>query len=100
MTIKKTPEQKMIDKALELVEQFRSGDITQNDIQAKIGKVFGVYSSIENRMVTPADEAKFTNLLQNLKFSVKASSGYMIFYLDEPLQEPYLRRALLFASKG
>ena len=46
------------------------------------------------------DEAKFTNLLQNLKFSVKTSHGYMIFYLDEPLQEPYLRRALLFASKG
>ena len=46
------------------------------------------------------DELEFTNLLQNLKFSVKASSGYMIFYLDEPLQEPYLRRALLFASKG
>ena len=62
MTIKKTPEQKMIDKALELVEQFRSGDITQNDIQAKIGKVFGGYSSIENRMVTPADEAKFTKV--------------------------------------
>ena len=46
------------------------------------------------------DEAEFTNLLQNLKFSVKTSHGYMIFYLDEPLQEPYLRRALLFASKG
>ena len=46
------------------------------------------------------DELEFTNLLQSLKFSVKASPGYMIFYLDEPLQEPYLRRALLFASKG
>jgi len=46
------------------------------------------------------DELEFTNLLQNLKFSVKTSPGYMIFYLDEPLQEPYLRRALLFASKG
>lgn len=46
------------------------------------------------------DEAEFTNLLQNLKFTVKTSQGYMIFYLDEPLKEPYLRRALLFASKG
>ena len=46
------------------------------------------------------DELEFTHLLQNLNFTVKTSQGYMIFYLDEPLQEPYLRRALLFASKG
>jgi hypothetical protein len=46
------------------------------------------------------DEVEFTNLLQDFNFKVKTSNGYMIFYLDEPLQEPYFRRALLFASKG
>jgi hypothetical protein len=46
------------------------------------------------------DEVEFTNLLEGLNFKVKTSHGYMIFYLDEPLKEPYLRRALLFASKG
>ena len=46
------------------------------------------------------DEVEFTNLLQGFNFNVKTSNGYMIFYLDEPLEEPYFRRALLFASKG
>ncbi len=46
------------------------------------------------------DEKEFTDLLEDFNFSVKTSSGYMIFYLDEPLKKPYLRRALLFASKG
>ena len=45
------------------------------------------------------DFYEFKNLLENLEFKVHSSKGYMIFYLDEPLQEPYLRKALLFASK-
>ena len=46
------------------------------------------------------DEREFTEFLQNLDFEVKTSKGFMIFYPDEPLQEPYLRRGLIFASKG
>ena len=45
------------------------------------------------------DFREFKNLLENLDFKVHSSKGYMIFYLDEPLEEPYLRKALLFASK-
>lgn len=62
MNTKKTPEQKMIDKALKLVEQFRVGDISQDEIQKKIGKVFGGYSSIEDKMVSPSDEGKFAKV--------------------------------------
>ena len=45
------------------------------------------------------DFREFKTLLEKLEFKVHSSKGYMIFYLDEPLKEPYLRKALLFASK-
>ena len=45
------------------------------------------------------DFREFKTLLEKLDFKVHSSKGYMIFYLDEPLEEPYLRKALLFASK-
>ena len=45
------------------------------------------------------DFFEFETLLEKLEFKVHSSKGYMIFYLDEPLEEPYLRKALLFASK-
>lgn len=45
------------------------------------------------------DFQEFKNLFEELNFNVHSSNGYMIFYLDEPLEEPYLRKALLFASK-
>ena len=45
------------------------------------------------------DFHEFKNLFEELNFNVHSSNGYMIFYLDEPLEEPYLRKALLFASK-
>ena len=45
------------------------------------------------------DFHEFKSLLEKLEFKVHSSKGYMIFYLDEPLEEPYLRKALLFASK-
>jgi len=45
------------------------------------------------------DFREFKALLEKLEFKVHSSKGYMIFYLDEPLEEPYLRKALLFASK-
>ena len=54
------------------------------------------------------NEEKFLDIFKNTEkisfdkfytnFKVKTSNGYMIFYLDEPLQEPYLRRA--FRSHG
>ena len=45
------------------------------------------------------DFREFKTLFEKLEFKVHSSKGYMIFYLDEPLKEPYLRKALLFASK-
>jgi hypothetical protein len=45
------------------------------------------------------DHKDFKELLEKLSFKVRTSNGYMIFYLDEPLQKPYLRKALIFASK-
>ena len=45
------------------------------------------------------DFREFKALLEKLEFKVHSSKGYMIFYLDEPLKEPYLRKALLFAAK-
>jgi hypothetical protein len=45
------------------------------------------------------DFHEFKTLLEKLEFKVYSSQGYMIFYLDEPLEVPYLRKALLFASK-
>ena len=45
------------------------------------------------------DFREFKTLLEKVDFKVHSSKGYMIFYLDEPLEEPYLRKALLFASK-
>lgn len=45
------------------------------------------------------DERDFTDLLHQKGFSVKPSDGYMIFYYDKKIKAPYLRRALLRASK-
>ena len=45
------------------------------------------------------DFIEFESLLEKLEFKVHSSKGYMIFYLDEPLEQPYFRKALLFASK-
>ena len=36
------------------------------------------------------DFQEFKNLFEELNFNVHSSNGYMIFYLDEPLEEPYL----------
>ena len=38
------------------------------------------------------DFREFKTLLEKLEFKVHSSKGYMIFYLDEPLKEPYLRK--------
>ena len=46
------------------------------------------------------DEIEFSALLRNNGFSVTPSKGYMIFYYDKKLKEPYLRRALLRAVKS
>ena len=56
MSIKKTPEEKMINKARKLIESFEAGEINQENIKQKIGKVFGAHSSIESKMRSPADE--------------------------------------------
>lgn len=45
------------------------------------------------------DEMEFTNLLKGYDFEVEASNGYMIFYHDQMIKEPYLRRGLLRAQK-
>lgn len=45
------------------------------------------------------DETKFTDLLKAKNFDVKASKRYMIFYHDDQIKAPYLRRGLLRAQK-
>lgn len=45
------------------------------------------------------DEYEFTEMLSNAGYEVTPSSGYMIFYYDKKLQEPYLRRGLIRAVK-
>ncbi len=45
------------------------------------------------------DQKDFTNLLEKDQFKVTPSSGYMIFYYDKKLRAPYLRRALIRATK-
>ena len=41
----------------------------------------------------------FTLLLEHAGYAVTPSDGYMIFYYDKKLREPYLRRALIRAVK-
>jgi hypothetical protein len=45
------------------------------------------------------DENEFTALLEGAGFEVTPSKGYMIFYYDKKLKEPYLRRALIRGVK-
>jgi len=46
------------------------------------------------------DENEFRQLLQDHGFSVTHTPGFMIFYYDKDLRPPYLRRALLRATKS
>ena len=46
------------------------------------------------------DEAKFTQTLQNHHFNVRPSDRYMIFYHDQKIKAPYLRRGILRAEKN
>jgi predicted RNA methylase len=45
------------------------------------------------------DEKDFTLLLKNHGFSVTPSKGYMIFYYDKKMKEPYLRKGLIRAKR-
>jgi hypothetical protein len=45
------------------------------------------------------DENEFTALLEGAGFDVTPSKGYMIFYYDKKLKEPYLRRAMIRGVK-
>jgi len=45
------------------------------------------------------DEIHFSKKLRQYGFSVINSDGYMIFYEDKNLKEPYLRRGILRATK-
>jgi hypothetical protein len=45
------------------------------------------------------DEQEFSALLENAGYVVNPSAGYMIFYYDKKLKEPYLRRALIRGEK-
>jgi hypothetical protein len=45
------------------------------------------------------DEQEFKSLLEDAGYAVKPSAGYMIFYYDKKLKEPYLRRALIRGEK-
>jgi hypothetical protein len=46
------------------------------------------------------DEREFTEWLQQKKYQVKPSQGYMIFHYDKKLKAPYFRRALIRATKN
>lgn len=45
------------------------------------------------------DEKLFTDLFKKYNISSNPSAGYMIFYFDDSLSEPYLRRGILRAEK-
>lgn len=45
------------------------------------------------------DEQEFTDWLLKKNYDVKPSQGYMIFHYDKKLQAPYIRRALIRATK-
>ena len=45
------------------------------------------------------DEETFRGIFWDYGIAVSPSKGYMIFYYDENLSAPYLRRGLLRASK-
>ena len=46
------------------------------------------------------DELEFSNWLKSKQYNVKPSSGYMIFHYDKKLKAPYIRRALIRATKN
>jgi hypothetical protein len=46
------------------------------------------------------DEQEFTEWLQHKNYQVKPSQGYMIFHYDKKLKAPYIRRALIRATKN
>lgn len=45
------------------------------------------------------DEREFTEWLRQKNYHVEPSQGYMIFYYDKKLKAPYIRRALIRATK-
>jgi hypothetical protein len=45
------------------------------------------------------DECEFSNLLKGKNYNVVPSGGYMIFHYDKKLKAPYIRRALIRATK-
>lgn len=45
------------------------------------------------------DEKDFTLLLENNRFAVTPSKGYMIYYYDKKIQKPWLRRGLIRAVR-
>jgi hypothetical protein len=47
-----------------------------------------------------SDFMDFMNIFQNIKYSVKSSDGFMIFYFDLMFGQPYFRRGLLRAIKS
>ncbi|MFN5479422.1 MAG: FkbM family methyltransferase [Chitinophagaceae bacterium] len=46
------------------------------------------------------DEQEFTALLTQLHYQVRPSNGFMIFHYDKAIRSPYLRRALIRATKN
>lgn len=46
------------------------------------------------------DEQEFTAWLQQKNYKVEPSQGYMIFHYDKKLKAPYIRRALIRATKN
>jgi hypothetical protein len=46
------------------------------------------------------DEQEFTQWLQQKNYKVEPSQGYMIFHYDKKLKAPYIRRALIRATKN
>lgn len=45
------------------------------------------------------DEKMFTNLLENMGFTVTPSKGYMIHFYDKKMRAPYLRRGIVRAVR-
>ena len=45
------------------------------------------------------DEVEFTTILERYNLEVRPTNGFMIFYHDQNIKDPYLRRGLLRVQK-
>ena len=62
MNSKKSENQKIIDKATKVIDEFRLGTMNIYEARENIGKVFSAFGDIENQMISPFQDIKFTKV--------------------------------------